>query len=196
MPKTTAASVLPLMCGTPHSSRWITTCLRSCSARSEPARASAIKKERISESAWRVRGNGACPTIRFDDTTLFPDFIRSKNVIGFQHFQDALYVHLGDSAVSDIALTKLEPSKCYLKQGSHQLQDYAFTETSVSFRTQGYGRGFFIFANCIPSKSYHVRLGQRETTLTSNATGELRIEIEMQGSVFIQAQLAAEQGTQ
>jgi hypothetical protein len=87
--------------------------------------------------AWKVRDYGACRTVRFDGTREHVDLARSKNVLGYRHFQDTtLYVHLeaGDEAV--IALTpEPVPGATYLVEANGFPRDGRIVARSAAAAT-------------------------------------------------------------
>jgi len=66
--------------------------------------------ERQGRDTWRISGNGACRTLRFDPCPRFPDWRRSSGLLGFRHYQGALYVSLDESPEHVVALTDRPPT--------------------------------------------------------------------------------------
>ena len=52
---------------------------------------------RLDDNGWAFKNYGLCRTVRFDDKKKFPDLTRSRGVIGFNRWQDYLYVHLSET---------------------------------------------------------------------------------------------------
>jgi hypothetical protein len=77
--------------------------------------------ERAGPSAWRVRGYGACRTLRFERTALVPDLEASRGVLGFRRTGDVLYVHLdaGDEAL--VVMGRTAPAREYLVEANGRL---------------------------------------------------------------------------
>ncbi len=82
----------------------------------------AAKIDILGPRSFFIRNNGKEKTFRFKTTSLFPDYKRSKNVIGHQVFQNELYVYLGNDDSSLIELSDLEPKNPYLISSNGELK--------------------------------------------------------------------------
>lgn len=141
-----------------------------------------------SETKWRVENNGQCKTIRFDETEQRVDLENSQNVLGFNHFQDALYVHLGEDSESLIQLSDKQPNRIYLKQASHRLQNWQADENKIFFQCTGFGKGEFHIANLPANQIFRILItGASKTAFEqkSNINGVLSFLVPMAGAISV-----------
>ncbi len=136
---------------------------------------------RLSPDGWLLTEYGSCRTFRIDGTQRFPDLQRSRNVIGFLHYQGNLYVHLGEDDSAELWLQDSAPEQVYLHKASHALSLLELGRDRLQFSTHGFGTGFFVFANLAPGQRWLVRSGERTWYAASDSNGLLRIEAEMAG---------------
>lgn len=146
--------------------------------------------ERISMNSWKIRNYGDCTTIRFDDSQEFPDLNRSVNVIGFNHYQGSLYVHLENKKKAVIVLTDSKPEATFLARASHRLFGWQASKESVFFRTEGFGKGQYVIANLLESATYQMTVGNMSKTVRSDAEGTLTLVHSMKGLVEVTINLA------
>ncbi len=142
-------------------------------------------------SGWKIRDFGACKTIRFDNSDKYPDLERSQNVLGFNHYQHALYVHLADADTAEIILAERLPERIYFEQASHTIENFTVSQHKIVFSTQGYGNGQFILCNLPPNRNFDVKFstpGSTPKMEKTNAAGKLQFSQQMTGrvSVFIE----------
>jgi hypothetical protein len=148
------------------------------------------RMEKVSMKSWRIRNYGDCTTIRFDDSQAFLDLDKSVNVTGFNHYQGSLYIHLENAKEAVIVLTDSKPEATFLALGSHRLFDWQASKESVFFRTEGFGKGFFMIANLLENATYQVTLGDLTKTIRSDAKGTLTLMHPMEGRVQVKIDLA------
>jgi hypothetical protein len=131
---------------------------------------------REAEDSWLVRHNGALRTMRFDDEPRFPDLDRSHNVLGFRHYQGALYVFLGEAPDSRIVLTAQPPRRPYLALGSHRVVEWRVENETLTVALEGIGRKTVVIGNLRPETEFTVveqAEAQRVHRLRSDAAGQL-----------------------
>ncbi len=154
--------------------------------------------EKAARDRWKIKNFGKCTTIRFDDNQMFPDFYKSKGVLGFLHYQGSLYIHLKNTNKAEIVLTDVEPEETYLKQGSHRVIQWRAQKKKVSFKTNGYGTGYFVIANLIKNKKYYLSITEIESNrinnsnfidLRTDAKGELFFHHPMNGPIEVNISL-------
>ncbi|MCH8019404.1 DUF2194 domain-containing protein [candidate division KSB1 bacterium] len=148
------------------------------------------RMEKVSMKSWRIRNYGDCTTIRFDDSQAFLDLDKSVNVIGFNHYQGSLYIHLENAKEAVIVLTDSKPESTFLAQSSHRLFDWQASKESVFFRTTGFGKGQFMIANLLENAAYQVTIGSLTETNRSDAEGTLTLMHPMEGPVQVKIDLA------
>ncbi|MCG8605255.1 DUF2194 domain-containing protein [bacterium] len=110
----------------------------------------------IGPNRWRLSQYGKCTTVRFDNTDLFPNLAQSSGVLGFNHYQGSLYVHLEERDEAIIALSDSRPEMVYLEQGSHRTMDWTVSKELVTFLTDGFGKATFILSNLSRDSKYSV----------------------------------------
>jgi len=133
------------------------------------------KIEKIEAGTWRITENNSCRTIRFDDEKKVPDLSKSRNVQGYLHYQNSLYVHLGAAPESIISLGETQKQGKYVHQASHLIDDLDIGKRKIAFSARGYGKAFFIFAGMAPGKRFQVDIDGKPRTFTSTKSGQLRI---------------------
>lgn len=138
--------------------------------------------EETGENRWSIRNAAVCRTIRFDDCDLQPELQQSRNVIGFLHHQNCLYVHLGSEKESFVVLTEKPAERVYLHQASHGLENVRLFTNNIEFSASGFGRGHFTFRNLLAQSVYSVRINGKKAKISTNEEGELRIECQMHGT--------------
>ncbi len=144
--------------------------------------------ERLSENTWQAKNYGACRTVRFDQEDRFVDLEESSNVLGFNHYQGSLYVHLGTEKEATIALTSSKPQVTYLQRASHDVDRWSAAPDRISFRTQGFGKGDFTIANAARNHTFKIAMtGSTKATFNaaSDADGTLRFLHPMRGPVAV-----------
>jgi hypothetical protein len=157
-----------------------------------------VQFEAIGTNRWRAKKYGKCTTVRFDDSDLFPDFTQSSGVLGFNHYQGSLYVHLEERDEAIIALSNSRPEVVYLEQGSHRTLDWTASEELVTFLTDGFGKATFILSNLKGDSKYSVLIDpmpsnsskQKLRTIgRTDSDGRLKIMHNLSGPVEIEINL-------
>jgi hypothetical protein len=131
---------------------------------------------REGEDSWLLRNSGALRTVRFDDEPRAPDLDRSQNVLGFRHYQGALYVFLGEAPESRIVLTAQPPRRPYLALASHRVVEWRQEGGALTVAVEGIGRKKIVVGNLRPNAEFTVLEqadGQRTHRLRSDAAGQL-----------------------
>jgi len=147
--------------------------------------------EATEDGGWRFSRYGSCRTIRFDNSKLFPDLVRSKNIIGFFHWHDVLYVYLNNADEAVLYLTDKSPIAPYLEEASNLLFDWTITVENGAFVTRGFDDGFYRLANMTRDTIYEVEvrdLNQQiinKEIFRSSPDGQLAIKLALQGKVFV-----------
>ncbi len=117
-----------------------------------------LKQFKIAEHGYKVFHDNALRTIRFDRTQKFPDFVKSDGIIGFSHYQNALYVYLNEKKEQTIYLTASPPRSAYLKYGSHYIDNWKATAERATFNVSGLGKANFEIANLLPDEKFQVEI--------------------------------------
>lgn len=66
------------------------------------------------DNGWLIHTNGHLREFRIPPSAGYPDFKRSKNIIGYDDFQKTRYIHLGPSHESHLILSLTKPTEPYL----------------------------------------------------------------------------------
>jgi len=151
--------------------------------------------EQTIDGGWRFTKYGKCQTIRFDNNKLFPDIARSKNIIGFYHWENVLYVYLNNSDEAILYLTDKSPDVPYLEEASNILLDWSISQEKGSFITRGFDESLYRIANMAQDTIYEVevrdanqqKLLNREI-FRSTRNGQLAIKLFLAGKVSISLQ--------
>ena len=104
---------------------------------------------RLPDGGWIIEDHGELGSIRFDNKPGFVDLQRSKNVQGFNHYADSLYVHIG-AGPAEIYLTDHPPAAPYLAEASGRVVDFRARPGKVSFVYRGWGSGPVVLAGVAP----------------------------------------------
>jgi len=147
--------------------------------------------KRIEKNAWIFKDYGTCRTVRFDNMNMFPDLEKSKGILGFNQWENFLYVHLDAKNEAVLYLAKHLPGKVYLQESSSILFEYQINKDKISFLTKGFGDNTYVFNN-LRSKSKHIILVKSKKTnkikkyiFRSDQEGQLDINIPIQNEVQI-----------
>ena len=101
----------------------------------------------LGPNRWKITNNGACQTLRFDGTDLYPDMKRSKGVLGYKIVNDSMYVSLSDDKVKVLQLSSKRPRLTYLSESSGPVNNLKKSKKSLSYETVLFGKTIFIWKN-------------------------------------------------
>jgi peptidoglycan/xylan/chitin deacetylase (PgdA/CDA1 family) len=73
-----------------------------------------INIEKISKNAWDIKGHQHLKSIRFETDKFYPDYEKSKNIIGHNFINKKLYVSLGPEEDSHVVLSNKKPNSKYI----------------------------------------------------------------------------------
>ncbi|MBI4196893.1 MAG: hypothetical protein HY539_03625 [Deltaproteobacteria bacterium] len=142
-----------------------------------------VRIERVADR-FRIKGNGALRTIRFDREHRNLDLERSRGVLGFQHYQGSLYVFLDESVDHEIYLTHKVPSRPYLQEASFHLKNWRGTGARIEFEKKGWWRSALVVGGLSPHRTYQITSGlerQRQRTDSQGSLSVLFKEAENEG---------------
>ncbi|MCI0513398.1 hypothetical protein L0128_09320, partial [candidate division KSB1 bacterium] len=117
-----------------------------------------LRQFKIGEDGYKFFHDDALRTIRFDQSKKYPDLEKSTGVIGFLHYQNALYIYLDEKNDQTIYLKDSPPRSIYLKYGSHYIDNWKITAEGVTFNTTGVGKASFEIVNLLPDEKYQVEI--------------------------------------
>jgi len=149
------------------------------------------KIREIENNVWEFSDYGECRTVRLDQINIFPDLEKSKGILGFNQWEDFLYVHLDSSNNATLHLTHARPVQIYLQEASTVLSNYQINSDEITFSTKGFGENEYIFKNMPPKTKYTALVKSKETkkekkyNFRSDQKGTLTISIPIQGGVQI-----------
>jgi polysaccharide biosynthesis protein PelA len=125
---------------------------------------------------YEIRNKGYLKTIRFDNTDLNIDFNRSKNILGFRHFQNSLYVSLGEQGPYKIFLTSKIPTKPYVIQASFHVGNFKHESKKISFTKQGWANSRIRLGGLTPKQNYLIQTKHDKIQHSSDKEGVLSIQ--------------------
>ncbi|MCP3660352.1 MAG: hypothetical protein GY830_08630 [Bacteroidetes bacterium] len=118
-----------------------------------------IKK--LKENEYLLTNYGKCTTIRLEGTSYYPDFKKSKGVLGFKQWKDYTYIHLIENGPTKLSLSKSKPQNIYLKESNVILENYIIEKKQISFSFYNFKEAKIIFGN-IPKKDIKVQIEEKE----------------------------------
>ncbi|MFH1416553.1 MAG: hypothetical protein ABIH89_10770 [Elusimicrobiota bacterium] len=128
--------------------------------------------EKISPNAWKIKGYGACRTVRFDTPGIYPDLKRSEGVLGYTVWEGHTYIHLDEKETAVLYTEKDAPSKPFLEQAASVMSSASINKNRIFFRTRVFNRSYFRFRNMEMDQSYGLRLYNSKTKKTVSMTVE------------------------
>ena len=146
--------------------------------------------ERLGERSWQIGDNGACRTIRFDDGALYPDLERSTGVLGFQHYQNSLYVFLDETQEHILTLRDTAPTQVYLSRATADVDDLRFRKDGGwTFRSVALDQATYTWANLPAETEFAIQVQGEDQARTLRAstdqTGTLEISLLLRGPATI-----------
>ena len=134
---------------------------------------------RTDDGGYVIHNTGYLRTVRFDNTDLAPDMERSQNIIGFDYYNNSLYIFLDDSKTHKIYLSDRPQSKVYLKSASHYIDNWHASSDCVKSTVRGLGAGYMEIANLMPDRFYEIKLGDLHDTVKTDKKGLLKFRYEL-----------------
>ena len=132
---------------------------------------------------WLVTDNGACQTLRFDSCALYPDLDQCTGVLGFRHYQGALYVFLDETREHTIALTESAPRKPYLTLATAPVNQLRLEgDRALTYHSQALVQARFVWANLPPGAGFTVLTEGKQVT-------EQQVQVDSRGVLAFTAQL-------
>ncbi len=95
---------------------------------------------RISQTSPRgfsINKAGELRTLRFETKNLFPDYERSKNVVGHKIHQGSLYVFLGPGESAHIELTNSTPKGIYIEYSNARIEELRVDGKKIIYHFRG-----------------------------------------------------------
>lgn len=140
--------------------------------------------EKTSDGGWRLSRFGQCRTVRFDHNARYPDFKKSRGVLGFIHWQNYLYVHLNDTDEALVYLTDEKPQSPYLAEAGNNLWGWTLKNNTIAFTTRGFREGLYRLGGLRPNSNYAVSLTASgrghslyQGNFTSDSEGQMEIRL-------------------
>lgn len=143
-----------------------------------------IKKD----DGWLFETNDALRELRIPTSMGYPDLQNSKNVIGYNTYNDERYIHLGPGGEAFVRLTK-EPSLLpYIEEANARVVQYVREKNAIHFTLEGYVPLKFKLANMKNCMASYRLLGSREPNkpLMSVSPSEYVFEKDTKAEIFIQ----------
>lgn len=144
-------------------------------------------------TGWRIANYGQCRTLRFHETTLYPDLEASKGVLGFEDWGGYRYIHLSEGAQADLVLSQKAPTQPYLVYAESIPTKMQISEAAITFTTTGWRKQSYRFANLPSSRNYTAIVtgtSHQPLTLPVQVTEEgiLQIDLPLNGTVTVAIQ--------
>lgn len=96
-----------------------------------------LKLEEISKTTFRVSNARSIKTLRFESEELFPDYEKSKNVLGHQRLNSSLYVFLGPQSEALIELKAQPSSGLFLESSNGKIESIVRTGKRITYTFRG-----------------------------------------------------------
>lgn len=137
---------------------------------------------RTGDGGFIIRNMGYLRTVRFDNTSLYPDLELSEHILGFNYYNNSLYIFLDEREEHKIYLTDKCQSKVYLKSASHYIALWESDGNGIRAVIQdGIGPGYMEIANLKEFTLYKVKLGDFEQDVKTDREGLLAFRYELKG---------------
>lgn len=157
--------------------------------------------ERVGPDDWSVSNYGNCSSARFDQTTATVDLDRSRGVLGFNHVNGSLYVHLDGSSPARILLGSRPASRPYLVESTVMMRNLRESSGVLQFESEGQGTGRFVFGGLNPAESVEViasrpddRVCEQKLRLRVEPAGRLTFSLPMKGGMVVSIKRATKPG--
>lgn len=106
-----------------------------------------LKQYQLSDGGYQISHDGKLRTIRFDNCEKYPDLEKSNGVIGFNKYQNSLYIHLNDGKTQTVYLSNKVPEEVYLNHGSQKISGWKASKNKIEFNSSGIGKAEFEIKN-------------------------------------------------
>ena len=129
---------------------------------------------------WEISHFGDMRTLRFDGLDSFPDFKRSTGIIGFMHYQNALYIFLDDHlSPVRLFLTPHPPKQPYIAQSNVMVHHWKVTPSDIIFEAEGMVPASIKIRNIKSSQWVNVHIDHQTIPLKANASGTLSLQFNL-----------------
>lgn len=126
-------------------------------------------------NGYKFIHHGWVRTVRYDHTTKNVDIARSKGVLGFNHYQDSLYVFLNEGTEHEIVLTEKQPATPYVISASFEIKDFKGCQDQVTFRKKGWYRSQLTLGGLRKNRTYLVKTDGESIQSRTNDQGILDV---------------------
>jgi polysaccharide biosynthesis protein PelA len=86
-------------------------------------KSSDVKIERVKKNFYKIKSD-SLKTLRWEKSNLYPDYKKSKNVIGHKLINNQMYIHLGPLRNTSLVLTKRKPTLGYIDSCNGQISKF------------------------------------------------------------------------
>ncbi|MBA2657870.1 MAG: endo alpha-1,4 polygalactosaminidase [Tatlockia sp.] len=146
-----------------------------------------IDKDLTQPDSWYISNNSSLRELRWpmNSEQLFPDLDKSKNVIGFNKYNNDLYIHLGPQNLTRISLSKSVPIKPYLIEANAEVMRWETIDNKIIFALKGHVPLSFKLANMnnchLEQNQQPLKIADYNNNILQEATSGI-FEIHCQGS--------------
>ena len=136
---------------------------------------------KTTDGGYIIRNMGSLRTVRFDNTGLYGDLEKSENILGFDYYNNSLYIFLDEKKEHKIYLSEKPQTRPYLKSASHYIDSWVCHEKHIKASLKGLGSGYMEIANLMSESSYQITLGDMKQTVYTSKEGLLAFSYELEG---------------
>ncbi len=129
----------------------------------------------LGRDGYAIENNGVCQTVRFDNCNRYPDFKRSKGVIGYLHYQGSLYIHLDENSRREVFLTDQPAEEVFLRCSTGEISGWKASNGNLLFFISGVGRVGFTISNLLENSSYDIDFNGEIFSEKSDSEGNLKV---------------------
>lgn len=108
------------------------------------------------KKGYVIKNKGNIRTIRFDNCNKHINFKKSKNIIGYCHRKNNLYVFFNEGKNHRIELQDGEPNASYLRNANRVIKNWSIKNGKITFRIDG--QGLFKFEVAINPGKYLLKI--------------------------------------
>lgn len=136
-------------------------------------------------NGWWFTTNGQIRELRIPHSLGYPNLAESKNVIGYNSYNDSYYIHLGPAKRSYVIFSRDKPRMPFLADANAAVKSFDYQKKKVNFTLQGYTPLEFTLANmhnCTlwdgkeQLKPASSKANQQSYHLTSEVSGDFSIQ--------------------
>ncbi len=126
------------------------------------------------DDGWLILTQDKLRELRIPKSMGYPDLMRSRNVIGYNAYNDDYYIHLGPGGESFLRLTTQAPEIPYLVDANARVTNFKRNKNTLDFSFNSYLPVKFTLANM---QNCTVASGKTKITAKTNANNQQSYEL-------------------